>query len=392
MKILTFSTLYPNTEYPSHGIFVETRLRHLLANYPEVKTLVVAPVPWFPFRNARFGRYARYAQVPRAETRNNIRVLHPRYTLLPKIGMTTAPYLLARAMAPILKKIIADGFDFDLIDAHYYYPDGVAATLLGKQFNKPVFVTARGSDINLISQYDAPRKMILQAAANATASITVSQALKSELTRLGADANKIHVLRNGVDLELFHPVDRQQVRTRFGWSGKVLLSVGNLVELKGHHIAIDALRALRDYRLVIVGNGEEKDNLHKLAKHVGVADRVSFVPSLSQAELRDYYGAADALILASSREGWPNVLLEAMACGTPIVATRIGGIPEVVTAPEAGLLVTERTVNSIAAGVNALFASYPNRQATRRYAECFDWRETSDRQMALFRSVLNGAA
>ena len=220
----------------------------------------------------------------------------------------------------------------------------------------------------------------------------VDAVAKSELTRLGADANKIHVLRNGVDLELFHPVDRQQVRTRFGWSGKVLLSVGNLVELKGHHIAIDALRALRDYRLVIVGNGEEKDNLHKLAKHVGVADRVSFVPSLSQAELRDYYGAADALILASSREGWPNVLLEAMACGTPIVATRIGGIPEVVTAPEAGLLVTERTVNSIAAGVNALFASYPNRQATRRYAECFDWRETSDRQMALFRSVLNGAA
>ncbi len=368
---------------------METRLRHLLANYPEVENLTVAPVPWFPFSNPRFGRYARSAQVPRTEVLNNIRVLHPRYTLLPKIGMTTAPYLLARAMAPILKKIIADGFDFDLIDAHYYYPDGVAATILGKQFNKPVVITARGTDINLIPQYDAPRKMILKAAAEAAASITVCEALKTELTRLGADASKIHALRNGVDLELFHPIDRQQVRASFGWTGKTLLSVGHLIERKGHHLAIEAMRELRDYRLIVVGSGEESDNLHKLAKDVSVADRVTFVPSVKQAELRNYYGAADALILASSREGWANVLLEAMACGTPVVATSIWGTPEVVTSPEAGVLVPERTANSIIAGVNALFANYPDHQATRRYAERFNWRETSDRQMELFRFVLN---
>ena len=327
--------------------------------------------------------------MPRTEVLNNIRVLHPRYTLLPKIGMTTAPYLLARAMAPILKKIIADGFDFDLIDAHYYYPDGVAATILGKQFNKPVVITARGTDINLIPQYDAPRKMILRAAAEAAASITVCEALKTELTRLGADASKIHALRNGVDLELFHPIDRQQVRASFGWTGKTLLSVGHLIERKGHHLAIEAMRELRDYRLIVVGSGEESDNLHKLAKDVSVADRVTFVPSVKQAELRNYYGAADALILASSREGWANVLLEAMACGTPVVATSIWGTPEVVTSPEAGVLVPERTANSIIAGVNALFANYPDHQATRRYAERFNWRETSDRQMELFRFVLN---
>ena len=388
MKILTFSTLYPNEQTPAHGVFVETRLRHLLANYPDVENLTVAPVPWFPFRHARFGQYARYAKVPREETRNNIPVLHPRYALLPKIGMTTAPYLLARAMAPVFKKIIADGFDFDLIDAHYYYPDGVAATILGKQFNKPVVITARGTDINLIPQYDAPRKMILKAAADAAASITVSAALKSELTRLGADHSKIHVLRNGVDLERFYPVDRQQVRSRLRWSGKVLLSVGNLLELKGNHIVIEAMRELQEYRLVIVGNGIEKDNLHRLANHSGVADRVSFVPSVSQVELCDYYGAADALILASSREGWPNVLLEAMACGTPILATRVGGVPEVVYEPEAGLLISERTATAIAARVNALFANYPNRQATRRYAERFNWKETSDRQMELFSNIL----
>ena len=370
-------------------MFVETRLRHLLANYPEVENLTVAPVPWFPFCRARFGQYARYAKVPREETRNNIRVLHPRYALLPKIGMTTAPYLLARAMAPVFKKIIADGFDFDLIDAHYYYPDGVAATILGKQFNKPVVITARGTDINLIPQYDAPRKMILKAAADAAASITVCEALKTELVRLGADANKIHALRNGVDLTLFQPVDRQQVRARFGWTGKTLLSVGHLIERKGHHLAIEAMRELQDYRLVVVGSGEENNNLHKLANDIGVADIVEFVPSINQTELRNYYGAADALILASSREGWANVLLESMACGTPVVATSIWGTPEVVTSPDAGILIPERTANSVAAGVKTLFANYPDHQATRRYAERFNWKDTSDRQMELFRTVLN---
>ena len=148
------------------------------------------------------------------------------------------------------------------------------------------------------------------------------------------------------------------------------------------------MRELLEYRLVIVGNGIEKDNLHRLANHSGVADRVSFVPSVSQVELCDYYGAADALILASSREGWPNVLLEAMACGTPILATRVGGVPEVVYEPEAGLLISERTATAIAARVNALFANYPNRQATRRYAERFNWKETSDRQMELFSNIL----
>lgn len=392
MKILTFSTLYPNTEFPSHGIFVETRLRHLLANFIDVSTQVVAPIPWFPFPGQRFGRYGKLARIQRSEIRNDIQVLHPRYLNLPKIGMTLAPHLLAKASLPVLQNVIAGGFDFDIIDAHYYYPDGVAATFLGQYLRKPVVITARGTDINLIPQYSAPRKMILKSAHNAAASITVCEALKSEMTRLGAESSKIFPLRNGVDLQLFRPIDRDQARMRLGWAAKTLLSVGHLVERKGHHLVINAMRDLPDFRLIIIGSGEEQENLQRLAHVTGVHDRVDFLPSIKQTELHTYYGAADALVLASSREGWANVLLEAMACGTPVVATNIWGTPEVVRSREAGVLIPARTAEAIAAGVKSLFANYPDHDCTRRYAEGFNWRETSEGQMALFHSVLAGKA
>jgi hypothetical protein len=168
IRTLLFSTLYPSSVRPSHGIFVETRLRHLLSS-GEVETRVVAPVPWFPFRDPRFGEYARHAAVPAHEVRNGIDVAHPRYLLLPKAGMNLAPASLARAGLKAARRLIAEGYDFDLIDAHYFYPDGVAATMIGKALNKPVVITARGTDINLIPKYDRPRRMILQAAEDCAA-------------------------------------------------------------------------------------------------------------------------------------------------------------------------------------------------------------------------------
>jgi teichuronic acid biosynthesis glycosyltransferase TuaC len=392
MKILTFSTLYPNDQFPSHGIFVETRLRHLLKNFDGVSTRVVAPVPWFPSANPRFGRYARLAQISQAEIRHGIDITHPRYLQIPKFGMNSAPRFLARASLPVLKKLISDGFDFDIIDAHYYYPDGVAAVILGRQLGKPVVITARGTDINLIPKFPKPRAKILEAARQAAASITVCEALKTELERLGAEASKIVALRNGVDLELFHPIDRAQARLRLGWTQKTLLSVGHLIERKGHHLVIEAMRELPDYRLAVIGSGEEEAALHELSKSMNVSERVDFIPSIKQSELKTYYGAADGLVLASSREGWANVLLEAMACGTPVVATSIWGTPEVVKSREAGILIPERTAAAIAKGVEDLFADYPDHSATRRYAESFNWRETSARQMALFESVLKSGA
>lgn len=387
IRTLLFSTLYPSSVRPSHGIFVETRLRHLLAS-GEVETRVVAPVPWFPFCHRAFGDYAKHAAVPHHEERNGIHVVHPRYLLLPKVGMNSAPYTLGRAGLEAARKLIADGYDFDLIDAHYFYPDGVAATMIGKALNKPVVITARGTDINLIPQFDKPRRLILQAAEDCAAMITVCAALKDALVGLGAKAEKIVALRNGVDLELFRPEDRPASRAAFGMSERfAIASVGHLIERKGHHLVIEALPQMPDAELYIAGGGEEDANLRALAARLGVTDRVHFLGALPQAKLRTLYNAADCLVLASSREGWANVLLEAMACGTPVVATNVWGTPEVVAAPEAGVLMDERSAGGIVRAVARLREALPARNATRAYAEQFGWPPTTEGQLALFRRI-----
>jgi glycosyltransferase involved in cell wall biosynthesis len=388
MRILTFSTLYPHAARPNHGIFVETRLRHLLAS-GKVESKVVAPVPWFPLSNRRFGEYAVFARVPRDERRHGIEVMHPRYVTVPKVGMSMAPFLLAAGACSAVKSLIRRGFDFELIDAHYFYPDGVAAILLGRHFAKPVVITARGTDVNLIPRYWLPRQMILWAARHAAGMITVAGALKDKLVALGVPEGRIEVLRNGVDLEFFRQVDRESSRRRLGIRRTTLLAVGNLVPLKGHDLAIRAMKLLPEMDLVIVGDGPERDALGALAGELSLGDRVSFAGALAQEDLRHYYGAADALILASSREGWPNVLLESMGCGTPVIASAVGGTPEVVAAPEAGVLMTERTPEALAQAVRRLFARNPVRSATRHYAEGFDWRATTAGQLELFGRILS---
>lgn len=387
MKILTFSTLYPSATRPNHGLFVEQRLRHLVAS-GLVQSRVIAPVPWFFSQNPRYGVYARYAATPKHESRHDISIDHPRYLLPPKVGMRIAPYTLAASSQPALRRIRESGHDFDLIDAHYFYPDGVAAALLANHFRKPFVITARGTDLSFIPRYKRPRRMIQWAAAQASGIICVCQALKDSLLELGVEENKIVVLRNGVDLAQFAPIDRLAQRQKLGWTRSTILSVGNLVAHKGHDLAVAAMPLLADYALVIIGSGPEADNLKRQAQELGVADRVSFLGVIAQTALRDYYGAADALILASSREGWANVLLESMACGTAVVASAVGGTPEVVTAPEAGVLIQERSAQSLANGVRQLFANGISREATRLFAEKFSWDATTAGQIQLFQQIL----
>ena len=387
MKILTVTSLYPNEVQPNHGIFVENRLRRIVGGGIEAR--VLAPVPWFPFSAGAFGRYARFARVPREETRCGIRVSHPRFPSIPKVGMSVAPLLMYAALERFLRRGVLGGYDFDLIDAHYFYPDGVAAALLGRRYRKPVVITARGSDINLIAHYAIPRRQIAWAAREAAAVIAVSEALKDRMIDLGIDPDRIFVLRNGVDLEAFRPKATSSAASR-AEGGPILLSVGNLVAGKGHDLAIRALTLLEGAELRIAGDGPLLDSLRSLARSLSVAQRVRFLGRVPHERLPEVYGRADALILASAREGWPNVLLEAMACGTPVVATRVGGIPEIVKAEAAGVLVEDRSPDAIASAVKGLLAAPPFRAATRAYAEQFGWQETIDAQRRLYLRLAAG--
>jgi glycosyltransferase involved in cell wall biosynthesis len=388
IRLLTFSTLFPNNARPNHGVFVENRLRHLVAT-GEAVSEVLAPVPWFPSANPRFGDWAVNARVVPRETRHGLTIRHPRFPVIPRIGMSLAPVLLYRAMVPVVRRMLAEGPGFDAIDAHYVYPDGVAAVWLGQRFGLPVVVTARGTDVSLIPGFPRPRRLIQGAIAGAAALVAVSAALKDALVEIGAPDSKVTVLRNGVDTALFRPpADRDAARAALGVGRRTLISVGLLIERKGHHRTIEAMTQLPEFELIIVGEGPERDRLAALIARLGVGDRVRLLGARPHAALPALYGAADASVLSSSREGWANVLLESMACGTPVVASPIWGNPEVVRAPAAGVITRENSAAGVVEGVRRLFADLPSRAATRAYAEPFSWDETTAGQLALFRRVI----
>jgi teichuronic acid biosynthesis glycosyltransferase TuaC len=392
LNVLTFTTLYPNAEQPTHGIFVENRMRQLVKRHPQVKVTVVAPVPWFPFKSRRFGRYGAQARVPREEQRHGIRVLHPRYLLIPKVGMSLAPLLMFLSLFLFVRRLVRNAAaPYQVLDAHYFYPDGVAAVMLGKLLRLPVVVTARGTDINLIPRWRLPRWQLRWAIRRADAVIAVCQALKEAIQGLAEDVCEVEVLRNGVDLQMFSPpTDRARLRAELGFDRVTLVCAGHLIERKGPHLVVEALHRLDDVELVFVGEGELRDALTTQVRSLELESRVRFLGALDQGELKKYYQAADFLVLASSREGWANVLLEAMACGTPVIGTRVWGTPEAVDEGVSGLLVDSRTPQAIAEAIDAARRKHFDRHAVRRWAERFSWDETSDGLLALLAQAGQG--
>jgi glycosyltransferase involved in cell wall biosynthesis len=380
IRLLTVTSLFPNSAQPRHGIFVANRLQHL-CDTGRVAATVIAPIAAFP------GAYRSTAGVPAAETIHGFSVAHPRYANVPGIGMRLQPDLLARAL---LKHVRHSGnVHADVIDAHYFYPDGVAAMQLADALGLPLVITARGSDINLVGGIRSARRRIVQAAERAQALIAVSEALARKMVALGMPAERICVLRNGVDARLFRPIARSDARRALGLDVRCawLLGVGNLVPEKGFDLLIRSIALLPDARLLLVGEGPSARALGSLADAVAPG-RVEFRRSMPQSDLRLVYAAADVLCLPSLREGWPNVLLESLACGTPVVAAAVGGVPEIVQSGVAGTIVAQRTPEAWAAAIRAQLLLPPSPDAVAAYATKFGWDEVITRQCALYEDVV----
>ena len=386
LRILTITTLYPNPVQIRHGVFVRDRLRQFAARYPVERT-VVAPVPWFPLRSKLFGRYADFARVPEQENGEDPRVFHPRFAVLPKVGGALMPISYYRSVHRLVRSANLAGVD--AIDAHYAFPDGAAAVLLGRKLKKPVVLTVRGSDINLMPNELAAGAWIRWALPRCDAVVAVSADLASKVTALTGGAANVTVLQNGVDRTRFDLLpDRSAVRRELGLAGPVVLSVGNLIELKGHHLVIDAIAGIEKASLIIIGKGPMKNTLQKQIERLGLGDRVQILDELTQEELVRYYNAADCLVLASSNEGLPNVLLESLACGTPVVATAVGGAPEILTSPGAGRLLNERSSAAITDAVSRILADETTRRGeVRAQVSRFDWALTASGLAAVFDSV-----
>jgi glycosyltransferase involved in cell wall biosynthesis len=389
IRLLTFTNLYPNPAQPRHGIFVEHRLKRLVGT-GAVEAYVIAPVPWCPLPlDKQYPEY-RVRDIPEVDERNGITIYHPRYWVIPGLTSALNPWSMMRAAMPVVRKLLAQGHDFDIVDAQFLYPDGIAGVMIGRKLGKRVTLTARGSDVNVALRESVPLRWFTWAKRHVSAFITVSAALKIALVEAGAPAEQIEVIRNGVDLELFQERDRDSTRAALGLQGTVLVSVGNLVEGKGHHLVIDALSGLLDCSLIVIGKGPEAERLREQSMAAGLQNRIRFIPHVDQAQLAQYYSAADITILASSREGMPNVVLESMACGTAVVATSVGGTAEVMSDPAAGILITKRSAADIATAVRQL-AGRLSRTATREHARQFGWQDPIAQQLRLLERLVGDA-
>lgn len=384
LRVLTFTSLFPSDARPRHGIFVETRLRHLVADCA-VDARVVAPVPWFPSTHPAFGRFADFARTPRrAQRPSGLMVSYPRYVMVPRLGVRFQARSMAQGACADVHALIAAGWVPDLIDAHYLYPDGVAAAHLAARLRLPFLLTARGTDVNVLARTPGPAERIRWACERAARVITVSEPLRQGLIEVGVAPEHVVVLRNGVDLELFAPEDRARARARLGWQpGPTAVCVGNLVPEKGFDLAVACLARLPDLQLVIVGAGPERERLEALASSLGVAQRLRVQGNMPQAELRHAYSAADVLLLTSTREGWPNVVLESLACGTPVVALDVGAARSMLEGAAVGRIVDERDPAVLAGAVAGVLAAPPSQVEVRRYAAGFDWRSISQGQYEL---------
>lgn len=369
-RLLVFSTVYPNAAQPHHGVFVRERMRGLP---PGIEVCVVAPTPWFPFVSGL--RPGFRPVVPREEMQDGVRVLHPRFLSFPGFLKCLDGLLLFLGSLPAVLRL-RRSFRFDAIDAHFIYPEGLAAVLLGKVFRVPVLITLRGL-LPLLTPFRLRRPQVRFALRQAARLIAVSESLRESALSLGLPRERVRVIENGVDPELFRPLDRIESRRSLGLpeDGPLLVSVGTLAPRKGFHLVIETLPRFPGLRFAIVGGagaeGFMEDELRRLATRLGVADRVVFAGPRSREELAFWYSAADLSVLATAHEGCPNVVLESLACGTPVVATPVGDIP-LLLGPETGRLV-ERTVPSLAAGIAETLSRPWDRARIRARVEPRTW-------------------
>ena len=382
MKVLVLSVAFPSASRPTYGVFVRERVRHVAAH---MEVVVVAPVPWFPFN--RLFRGDALTTTPLVEVQDGLTVYHPRVACLPAVGKTFDGVLYALSLIAFIARL-RRSFAFDVIDAHFTYPDGLAAVLLGKLFRTPAVITIRGTH-DIRNARSRLRRMQIRWALEAAAGvIAVSDSLRSFAEQLGIDGRRIRVIPNGIDTDRFLPGNRADARARLGLPADrtILLSVGAIGEGKGQHRVVEALTELvgchAGLLYVVVGGDVHNDPgrraLDAVVRSAGLGGHVRLVGARPHDEVPAWLAAADLFCLATSSEGWCNSITESLACGLPVVTTAVGGNPEIVRDGEDGFLVPfwDRAafVQSVLQALNRKW----DRRAIASHARARGWERTAD--------------
>lgn len=375
LRVLTLATLFPSAAQPTFGLFVERQTLGLAAR-EDVELQVVSPIrmPIWPLR--LHPRYAARAALPEREVWKGVTVHRPRFRGWPLIGHSGIARVMAATLLPRLREIRKD-FPFDVIDAEFFWPDGPAAMLLAEGLGVPFSVKARGADIDYWPERSrAIAAQVVAAGTAANGLLAVSAAMKDHMIALGIEGGKIRVHYTGIDRDRFRLVDKAAAKARLGIAGPLLITVGHLLERKGQRLAVEALKALPDASLILVGEGEDRGVLERMIRDLDLVGRVRLLGNRPHDELPGLIAAADVMVLPTVSEGLANAWVESLACGTPVVTSNVGGAPEAIDRPEAGRLVP-RDPAAIAAAVRALLDDPPAPEAVAAAAERFSWEKNA---------------
>lgn len=378
-SVVVLSSLFPSAVQPGAGLFVRERMFRVGRQLP---LCVVAPTPWFPLQGLlrRFKPGFRPG-APRHERQAGHDVWYPRFLSLPGLAKGLDGLSMALAALPRLWRLKRAG-RLDVLDAHFGYPDGYAATLLGRWLDVPVTITLRGTEVRH-AQQPALAAPLRRALGRATQIFAVSSSLRRLAIELGAAPDRVRVVGNGVDFDTFSPLPRAAARRELGLpvDAPLLVTVGALVERKGFHRVIELLPRLRERHpglgyLIVGGASPEGDlsaALHEQVRRLGLSEAVRFLGPLPPDRLRLPLSAADVFALPTRNEGWANVLLEAMACGLPVVASDVGGNAEVVCHDELGTVVPFGDADALYTALDAALSRRWSAETLRAHALGNSW-------------------
>ncbi len=378
-SVVVFSTLFPSAAQPHAGVFIKERMFRVAQRLP---LTVVAPVAWFPFQSVlQLWRPHFRPPAARHEMQQGIEVLRPRFLSVPGLFKRLDGLFLALGSLPTLLRLQRAG-KLAVLDAHFAYPDGYAATLIGRWLGVPVAITLRGTEARHV-RTPGLSALLKKALTHADVIFSVAAALKRIAVSVGIAEDKVLVVGNGVDTATFRPIPRAEARAALGLPQdcRVLATVGGLVERKGFHRVIDCLPALREtmpnlHYLVVggpSGEGDWTDKLKAQVRRLGLESCVHFLGTMPAAELPVPLSAADVFVLSTRNEGWANVLLEAMACGLPVVTTDVGGNAEVVARGDLGTVVPFGDESALLEAIRDALGRTWDRDALMSYARANSW-------------------
>ena len=357
MRILFFSSIYPRPYKPNLGIYCYHLCNALAGGGNDVR--VVSPRSWL--ERGSLDPAGAAQSLPGLA---NLPTDYPRYFYTPGVLRSSYAAFMWASVARPLRRVIAD-FRPDCLLSYWAHPDGAVAVRAAGEAKIPSAVMVGGSDVLLLARKaGARRRKIIDVLDRAGAVVAVSRHMRDQLVEYGIPAEKVHVVYRGIDGGVFHPgdADKAAARRRLGieTEGKALVAVGNIVPVKGLDVLLESVARLKSrgvtFRLYLVGAGASRPALEAQAATLGIAGAVRFVGAVPQRQLPDWYRAADLTVLPSRSEGIPNVLRESAACGTPWVATRVGGIHEIAGDP-ANRLVPAEDPTALADAIEASLAS-----------------------------------